>query len=464
MSNQSSSSSQSLSSSLGSKYVTFVDKIDEDFNCTICLNVADEPSRCSSLCGAMFCGDCMKQALQSKKCCPACNKTKVTATKDVILRNQIMKQSVYCINTNPEDQIITTKTSPTKRKASRCSWIGKYDQLEQHLKECDYQKVKCSYPGCDIFIDRIELDRHKQSCLFQLKHCDYCKIQFNLKSLKDHLSQCPSRLVKCTCGLSCLAKNLNNHKTNDCPDGVVQCNIGGCQEKVIRKEYQAHLSSASNKHIQLLSSKVEELKTINAKNLSEIQSLQCENGELTDRLDGLSNENDTLTERLDSLSSKVDTYSAVINWKLTDIKAKMKEASKEEKIWSSREFDIYFNGHQKLLIQAKINKKSLRIGLFNGLNAEHKIDLSDTQIVISKDKQPDLSNTMHCNPCEKNERYTYDMTENMTPYIDKDCINVTVHLKLKVVDHIINLVDDNEEVEDEQDSDEDDDEEGSYDE
>jgi len=264
MSNQSSS----LSSSLGNKYVTFVDKIDEDFNCTICLNVADEPSRCSGLCGAMFCGDCMRQALVSKKCCPACNKTKVTATKDVILRNQIMKQSVYCINTNPEDQMITTKSSPNKRKASRCSWIGKYDLLELHLKECDYQKVKCSYPGCDILIDRIELDRHKQSCLFQLTQCDYCKVQFNLKSLKDHLIQCPSRLVKCTCGFSCLAKNLNNHKINDCPDGVLQCTIAGCQEKVTRKEYQAHLSSASNKHLQLLSSRVHELKAINDNRLS----------------------------------------------------------------------------------------------------------------------------------------------------------------------------------------------------
>lgn len=87
--------SQTLSSSLGGKTISFVDKVDEDFNCTICLNVADEPTRCSGLCGAVFCDECMKQALQRKKCCPACNKTKVTSSRDVILRNQIMEQSVY---------------------------------------------------------------------------------------------------------------------------------------------------------------------------------------------------------------------------------------------------------------------------------------------------------------------------------------------------------------------------------
>lgn len=156
----------------------------------------------------------------------------------------------------------------------------------------------------------------------------------------------------------------------------------------------------------------------------------------------------------------------MINWKLTDVKAKMKEASKEEKIWESREFDIYFNGHQKLSLEAKINKKSLSIGLFNGRTAEHRINVGGTRIVISKDKQPDLSGTMSDSNFEKNIGCMYDMTENMTPYIDKNCINVTIHLKLKVVDHVINLVDDNEEVEEEQESEDDDDdsEEGSYDE
>ena len=254
-----------------------------------------------------------------------------------------------------------------------------------------------------------------------------------------------------------LAKNLNNHKTNDCPDDVLQCTITGCQEKVIGKEYQAHLSSASNKHIQLLSSRVHELKAINDNSLSEIQSLQSENVDLTSRVDALSGENDTLTERFDALSSRFDalssrfdslsskslTYSAVINWKLTGVKAKMKEASKGEKYWWSREFDIYFNGHQKLYLRACINKKSLKIGLFNGDFAEHKINLAGTRIVISKDKQPDLSWTMRDADFENNVGLSLNMTENMTPYIDKDCINVTIHLKLKVVDHVINLVDDN---------------------
>jgi hypothetical protein len=154
----------------------------------------------------------------------------------------------------------------------------------------------------------------------------------------------------------------------------------------------------------------------------------------------------------------------VINWKLTDVKAKMKEASKGEKRWWSREFDIYFNGHQKLSLGAEINKKSLNIGLYNGEITEHNINVAGTRIVISKDKQPDLSCTMGASNFEKNRGCMYDMTENMTPYIDKDCINVTIHLKLKVVDHVINLVDDNEEVEEEQENEDDDDDEGSYDE
>ena len=56
--------SQTIASALGNRIVTFV-SIDDDFNCVICMQVADEPVRCSGLCGGIFCNACMRQAFDS---------------------------------------------------------------------------------------------------------------------------------------------------------------------------------------------------------------------------------------------------------------------------------------------------------------------------------------------------------------------------------------------------------------
>ena len=64
------------------------------------------------------------------------------------------------------------------------------------------------------------------------------------------------------------------------------------------------------------------------------------------------------------------------------------------------------------------------------------VDVGGTRIVISKDKLPDLSKTINQND------ESCDMTDNITPYTDSDCISVRIHLKLQVVDQFTNLVDD----------------------
>ena len=140
--------SQTIASALNNRVVTFVD-IDNDFDCVICMNVADNPVRCSGMCAGIFCGGCMRQALARNRSCPSCKKANITALKDVVLRNQIMKHQVYCIkNSGSGSADEATKTSNNrKRKASsdeKCTWTGKYDELSTHLKQCGFEIVTCS--------------------------------------------------------------------------------------------------------------------------------------------------------------------------------------------------------------------------------------------------------------------------------------------------------------------------------
>ena len=88
--------SQTVASSLDNRIVTFVD-IDNEYNCVICMQIADDPVRCSGLCAGILCNGCMQQALTRSDSCPSCKMNDITAPNDVVLRNQIMKHQVYCL-------------------------------------------------------------------------------------------------------------------------------------------------------------------------------------------------------------------------------------------------------------------------------------------------------------------------------------------------------------------------------
>ena len=130
--------SQTIASALNNRVVTFVD-IDNDFDCVICMQVADNPVRCSSMCAGIFCERCMQQSLARDASCPSCKKANITALKDVVLRNQIMKHQVYCLNNNG---------SGSASADVKCKWIGNYDQLADHLTQCEYIELVISQTNC----------------------------------------------------------------------------------------------------------------------------------------------------------------------------------------------------------------------------------------------------------------------------------------------------------------------------
>ena len=47
--------SQTTSSALNNRIVKFVDFDNEDFDCVICYQIADEPVRCNSMCSGIYC-------------------------------------------------------------------------------------------------------------------------------------------------------------------------------------------------------------------------------------------------------------------------------------------------------------------------------------------------------------------------------------------------------------------------
>ena len=206
--------SQTVSSALGNRVVTFVNNVDNDFDCVICMQVADNPVRCSGLCAGIFCNGCMQQALARNRSCPSCKKATTAALKDVWLRNHIMKHQVYCINKGNADESIKSSNNRKGKVSSdeKCAWTGKYDELATHCNHCGYEMVSCINVGCSVVTTRCKLIDHLRACMHRTEQCEHCGNVMKAANMAKHAHICRSFVVFCQCGFECAKEKLAEHQ------------------------------------------------------------------------------------------------------------------------------------------------------------------------------------------------------------------------------------------------------------
>ena len=316
--------SHTTASALNNRVVSFVSSVDNDFDCVICMEVADDPVRCNELCRSIFCNGCMRQALARNNSCPSCKKANTTAKKDFIARSQILKHDVYCLNKGPDqsDDIDQhTSTDSKKRKAApdddKCTWIGKYDQLAAHINQCDYEMVRCINDGCEDKVERCKLMEHLQVCIHRMANCGHCNVVVKAAAMLNHLRQCPKVDVSCDCGFECTRDALTAHRDKDCPLVEICCDIIGCHAKMKRGDYEKHQEQAASHHVRLLSAAL-------GTSIHEVGILKQENTRLSTGFNSLKQENVRLVASAGVLEKLVKATNPMqVKWRLTDIAAKL---------------------------------------------------------------------------------------------------------------------------------------------
>ena len=382
--------STTIASSLNNRIVSFVSAVDNDYHCVICLNVADNPTRCSNLCAGVFCDGCFRRALAAKKPknCPACNKRTKVNPIDVLTKKNIMKNEVYCINKGNDQSDNIDQTDSRKRKASpdeskcsdddKCSWTGKYNQLAAHLKLCDFEILKCTNDGCAEKLMRRELQAHLQTCAYRSESCKTCNVKVLSSAMTEHLSK-------------------------NCALAEVTCKVPGCKAKMLRKDYEKHQDESAKTHVQLLSAAL-----------------------------------DDHAQLLSTALEKKQENTMQVKWRITDIAAKLLAAADNTKSYDSPRFDVFFRGSHKLYMRAKIQGKRLELSLFKDgpmSDDKNRLDIGGTSFTVTKAGLPDLKCTF---PAEKfleppawNGWGCLKFLEDMTSYVDDDGINVTIDLHLQ---------------------------------
>ncbi|XP_028415449.1 TNF receptor-associated factor 3-like [Dendronephthya gigantea] len=151
--------------------------VSDNFKCTICFNVLNDPKSCQKN-QHYFCNACIHQYVQDySQTCPECRQeltVETLVTPPRILLNCISELRIKC------DHV--------KRGCADRIQLGK---LKNHLEECGFAPVTCANDGCDAVVNKRDRIHHEtELCEFRRVQCHNCEeLRNEVSRLSENLSK-----------------------------------------------------------------------------------------------------------------------------------------------------------------------------------------------------------------------------------------------------------------------------------
>ena len=287
----------------------FVDAVDDEFVCSICLEVFVEPMQCKE--GHVFCKACIEKTLKKKEECPMDRSKLLKADLSRVraVENLISRKRVRCPHasqhTDDEDG---------------CAWVGKVSERQEHLDdECGHTLVPCPHDGCEVSVQRRVVSEHAASCEQRVEACERCSAGVVVSQRAQHEEECPMKRVACPldgCGALNRRKETAEHEAV-CPMMQVECafEVCGCTVgTLLRKDVAAHERDALAVHAALA---LQESKS----QAKETAKLRTETAALTKKMATLEQEVGTL--QAVKRSTEVGTGPLSVRWRIENVEAKI---------------------------------------------------------------------------------------------------------------------------------------------
>ncbi|KAM9944670.1 hypothetical protein ACTFIT_009385 [Dictyostelium discoideum] len=150
-----------------------------------------------------------------------------------------------------------------KDKENGCKQIITVEELDTHLKQCQFKFVECPNKknGCEIQFrfNKLEiLKDHEQICDSRFEKCKHCLELIVFKNLNSHQDQCIKTLIECiSCKSHIERGKLKKHLNLNCPNEIVDCafKANGCNDQMKRVDLSQHL--LISKHMLFISESIE---------------------------------------------------------------------------------------------------------------------------------------------------------------------------------------------------------------
>ncbi|KAM9971465.1 hypothetical protein ACTFIW_011443 [Dictyostelium discoideum] len=228
--------------------------LSENFNCPICEECIMDVNKCEALqCkeGHVHCRLCWMKSLESKKECMTC-RTRVNSvdslSKNIYLQKEFRNKKIFCPNLF---RILNSGKIEIDEKFG-CKEILKVDELEGHIKECQFQFIECpNDKECKTRLRKNQLKDHEEKCKKLKSECEFCGEKgLVIDDSKVHYSECEKFPIKCpqNCNsptFNCTIERgrIKYHIENECPFTVIQCKYreAGCMLEFPRSELSEHM-------------------------------------------------------------------------------------------------------------------------------------------------------------------------------------------------------------------------------
>ena len=145
----------------------------EKYKCGLCENICDEATKPECKCGNIFCKKCLEfyfKKIEEK--CPICQKT----TKGKI------------IDAKAEDMRIKSQKMKCVNYINNCKWEGECREYKDHITVyCPEEITNCPNKshGCVVKVQKKDILEHLKECEYDQIKCEKCKSNFPKKDKYD---------------------------------------------------------------------------------------------------------------------------------------------------------------------------------------------------------------------------------------------------------------------------------------
>ena len=235
----------------------FAGKVPERFMCNICTKVLREP-HLTVCCGQHFCESCLENWFkrQQKKSCPHCREENCSHFLNKERKRDIFELKIHCTH-----------------HGHGCQWIGELGDLQTHLDSksgCGCVEVectnKCKLNGKTLKFQRKALQDHLDNeCTRRRYKCEYCGHEDTYRSITgngyrqtydSHYDECDMYPLDCPnwCGKKQIKRTDMSTHRDKCPEELLECpfKAEGCKTRVVRRDFDNHMSTQMLQHMLLL--------------------------------------------------------------------------------------------------------------------------------------------------------------------------------------------------------------------
>ena len=224
--------------------VIFVYPLEKKYECPSCDEVLRYPVLFEE-CGHRVCSHCFESEIKradNRRCPVDRGKIDVDSARiDKAFNQEIIALEVKCSN-----------------HEWGCKWEGEYQQILEHLENCEYGDILC-VNDCGAKFQKRFLQKHlDKDCPKKIIACSYCDERHLREDKKEHIQECSKIPLpcpnKCDKTLSIPRDELDKHIEENCPKTKINCDYEsiGCDHRCSREKLPKHYKSDIINHVKLI--------------------------------------------------------------------------------------------------------------------------------------------------------------------------------------------------------------------